>query len=146
MRINTNVGALNASRNIFVNNMATENSMRKVSSGLRISRAADDAAGLSIALGGGLRDSVGSYALHGGFGPIFATPAFGYASVYLIDIVVLFATLIALAPLVRTLLVHGDVDPQTIVRTAEAAFGAEGQTTGVEGEDGQAEWLKTAKL
>jgi flagellin len=49
MRINTNVGALNASKNIFVNNMAVENSMRKLSSGLRISRAADDAAGLSIA-------------------------------------------------------------------------------------------------
>ena len=49
MRINTNVGAINASRNIFVNNMAVENSMRKLSSGLKISRAADDAAGLSIA-------------------------------------------------------------------------------------------------
>lgn len=48
MRINTNVGALTASRNIFVNQMATEGSMRKLSSGLRISRAADDAAGLSI--------------------------------------------------------------------------------------------------
>ena len=49
MRINTNVGALTASRNAFVNNMATESSMRKLSSGLRISRAADDAAGLAIA-------------------------------------------------------------------------------------------------
>lgn len=49
MRINTNVGALTASKNAFVNNMATENSMRKLSSGLRISRAADDAAGLSVA-------------------------------------------------------------------------------------------------
>jgi flagellin len=49
MRINTNVGALTASRNAFVNTMATESSMRKLSSGLRISRAADDAAGLAIA-------------------------------------------------------------------------------------------------
>jgi len=49
MRINTNVGAINSSKNLFVNNMASENSMRKLSSGLRISRAADDAAGLSIA-------------------------------------------------------------------------------------------------
>ena len=49
MRINTNVGAITASKNLFVNNMASENSMRKLSSGLRISRAADDAAGLSIA-------------------------------------------------------------------------------------------------
>ena len=49
MRINTNVGALTASRNIFVNQMAGEGSMRKLSSGLRIARAADDAAGLAIA-------------------------------------------------------------------------------------------------
>ncbi len=49
MKINTNVGALGASRNLFLNNIATESSMRKLSSGLRISRAADDAAGLSIA-------------------------------------------------------------------------------------------------
>ena len=49
MRINTNVGALTAAKNVFLNNMATETSMRKLSSGLRISRAADDAAGLSIA-------------------------------------------------------------------------------------------------
>ncbi len=49
MRINTNVGALTASKNIFINNLAVETSMRKLSSGLKISRAADDAAGLSIA-------------------------------------------------------------------------------------------------
>ena len=59
------------------------------------------AAGLSIALGGGLRDSVGAYALKGGFGPVFAAPAFGYSVVYMIEIAVLFVTLIALAPLVR---------------------------------------------
>ena len=39
MRINTNVGALTASRNIFVNQMAGESSARKLSSGLRIARA-----------------------------------------------------------------------------------------------------------
>ncbi len=49
MRINTNVGALNSAKNAFINTMSTETSMRKLSSGLRISRAADDAAGLSIA-------------------------------------------------------------------------------------------------
>lgn len=59
------------------------------------------AAGLSIAVGGALRDSVGAYALQGGFGPVFAAPAFGYSVVYMIEIVVLFVTLIALAPLVR---------------------------------------------
>lgn len=62
------------------------------------------AAGLSIAIGGGLRDSIGAYALHGGFGPVFEAPAFGYAFVYLIEILVLFVTLIALAPLVRVTL------------------------------------------
>jgi BCD family chlorophyll transporter-like MFS transporter len=72
------------------------------------------AAGLSIAIGGGLRDTIGSFAIQGGFGPIFATPAFGYASVYLIEIVVLFATLIALAPLVRVTLFN----PQTKSNTA----------------------------
>lgn len=72
------------------------------------------AAGLSIALGGGLRDTIGSYAMHGGFGQIFASRAFGYASVYLIEIVVLFATLIALAPLVRVTLFN----PQTKSNTA----------------------------
>ncbi len=61
------------------------------------------AAGLAIAIGGALRDTVGSFALSGGFGDVFATPAFGYAFVYQLEIVVLFATLIALAPLVRVL-------------------------------------------
>lgn len=63
------------------------------------------AAGLSIALGGALRDSVGAYALQGGFGPLFVAPAFGYSTVYLIEIAVLFVTLLALAPLVRVILV-----------------------------------------
>jgi len=62
------------------------------------------AAGMSIAIGGGLRDSVGSYAMEGHFGPLFATKAFGYAFVYQIEILVLFITLIALAPLVKVTL------------------------------------------
>lgn len=61
------------------------------------------AAGLSIALGGALRDMVGGYAMSGGLGEALATPAFGYAFVYQIEIVVLFATLLALGPLVRVL-------------------------------------------
>ncbi len=62
------------------------------------------AAGLSIAIGGGLRDTVGSYAMEGHLGHLFATPTFGYAFVYQTEILVLFATLIALAPLVRVTL------------------------------------------
>lgn len=49
MRINTNVAALTATKNAFVNQMATQESMAKLSSGLRISRAADDSSGLAIA-------------------------------------------------------------------------------------------------
>ena len=49
MRINTNVSALNAFRNLSETNNAVAGSMQKLSSGFRINRAADDAAGLGIA-------------------------------------------------------------------------------------------------
>lgn len=49
MRINTNVSALNAYKNLSNTQMASNQSMAKLSSGFRITRAADDAAGLSIA-------------------------------------------------------------------------------------------------
>ena len=49
MRINTNVGALNAARNLFLVQREVESSMGKLSSGLRINKASDDAAGLAIA-------------------------------------------------------------------------------------------------
>jgi flagellin len=49
MRINTNVGALNASKNLFMVQREVDNSMSKLSSGLRINKAGDDAAGLAIA-------------------------------------------------------------------------------------------------
>ena len=61
------------------------------------------AAGLAIALGGALRDTVGGYAMAGRWGATFQTPAAGYAMVYQIEILVLFATMLALAPLVRVL-------------------------------------------
>lgn len=48
MVINHNLNALNAHRNSSLNTTATGKSMEKLSSGLRINRAADDAAGLSI--------------------------------------------------------------------------------------------------
>ena len=48
-RINTNVGALNAHANASANNRALNNSLEKLSSGLRINKAADDASGLAIA-------------------------------------------------------------------------------------------------
>jgi flagellin len=49
MRINTNVGALDAARNLFLVQRDVESSMGKLSSGLRINHASDDAAGLAIA-------------------------------------------------------------------------------------------------
>ena len=48
MIINHNLNALNAHRNIGINNTAAGKAMEKLSSGLRINRAGDDAAGLSI--------------------------------------------------------------------------------------------------
>ena len=48
MRINTNVMALNAQNKLTVNQGKVEKSIQKLSSGLRINSAADDAAGLAI--------------------------------------------------------------------------------------------------
>ena len=59
------------------------------------------AAGLGIASGGVLRDTVSSIAATGALGEVMATPSAGYATVYCIEIVLLFATLIAIGPLVR---------------------------------------------
>jgi flagellin len=49
MRINTNISAINAHRNLTMVNEALTKSTAKLSSGFRITRAADDAAGLGIA-------------------------------------------------------------------------------------------------
>ena len=46
--INTNIMALNAQRNLGVTNMKMGRALEQLSSGLRVNRAADDAAGLSI--------------------------------------------------------------------------------------------------
>lgn len=48
MIINHNIPAVNTHRNMQLNNTAASKNMEKLSSGLRINRAADDAAGLSI--------------------------------------------------------------------------------------------------
>ncbi len=48
-RINTNIGAMNAHRNATQNNVALDKSLERLSSGLRINTAADDASGLAIA-------------------------------------------------------------------------------------------------
>jgi flagellin len=51
LRINTNVPALNAGRILSRSSQALNQSLERLSSGLRINRAADDAAGLAIAEG-----------------------------------------------------------------------------------------------
>lgn len=48
MRINHNISALNTHRQLSVNSANTNKSIEKLSSGLRINRAGDDAAGLAI--------------------------------------------------------------------------------------------------
>ncbi len=48
MRIQHNISALNAHRNLTFNNAATSKNLEKLSSGFRINRAGDDAAGLAI--------------------------------------------------------------------------------------------------
>ena len=62
------------------------------------------AAGLAIAAGGMIKGSVGSLAAQGFFGASFTGPAIGYSFVYNVEILILFVTLIALGPLVRTTL------------------------------------------
>jgi flagellin len=51
IRINTNVSALNAQRHLYNASVDFNKSMEKLSSGLRINRASDDAAGLAISEG-----------------------------------------------------------------------------------------------
>src|SRR6187397_3682153 len=51
LRVNTNVEAFNAHRNLSQTSVGMSKSMEKLSSGLRINRAADDAAGLAISEG-----------------------------------------------------------------------------------------------
>ena len=60
------------------------------------------AAGLSIFIGGALRDVVNSAAMAGSFGPGMQNATTGYSVVYHLEIGLLFATLIAVGPLVRT--------------------------------------------
>ena len=60
------------------------------------------AAGLSIFIGGALRDVVNSAAMAGTFGPGMQNATTGYSVVYHFEIGLLFATLIAVGPLVRT--------------------------------------------
>jgi len=59
------------------------------------------AAGLAIATGGALRDVTTHLAVSGRLGPALTEPVTGYGAVYHLEILLLFAALIALGPLVR---------------------------------------------
>jgi len=58
-------------------------------------------AGVAVLLGGAIRDGVSSLATHGWLGEALTSPAIGYSFVYHIEIYLLFATLVAIGPLVR---------------------------------------------
>ena len=60
------------------------------------------AAGVAIAAGAALRDAVARLAVTGDLGPAVAQASAGYTVVYQLEIVLLFATLAAVGPLVRT--------------------------------------------
>jgi len=59
LQINTNIGAMNAYRHLSDTQNAMSSSLEKLSSGFRINRAADDAAGLSISEK--LRSQIGGF-------------------------------------------------------------------------------------
>ena len=59
------------------------------------------AAGTAVAAGGLIRDGVSILATNGVLGQAMDNPATGYSVVYHIEIALLFATLIAIGPLVR---------------------------------------------
>jgi BCD family chlorophyll transporter-like MFS transporter len=69
------------------------------------------AAGAAVALGGALRDVVGSLAQQGLLGPALTGPGTGYSFVYHLEIAFLFATLVAIGPLVRTNAAEGRSRP-----------------------------------
>jgi BCD family chlorophyll transporter-like MFS transporter len=59
-------------------------------------------AGLAIAAGGAIRDLVSTLATQGALGSALSSPATGYSFVYHLELYLLFATLIAIGPLVRS--------------------------------------------
>lgn len=57
------------------------------------------AAGLAIALSGAIKDVIARFGADGALGPVFTSQSSAYNSVYHIEILLLFATLVALGPL-----------------------------------------------
>jgi MFS transporter, BCD family, chlorophyll transporter len=59
------------------------------------------AAGVAVALGGVLRDVVAAAGASGRLGTAMTTPQSAYAAVYAVEVLLLLATLVAMAPLIR---------------------------------------------
>ena len=59
-------------------------------------------AGVAIAAGGAMRDAITSLAVRGALGPTLNSASTGYGTVYQLEILLLFATLVAIGPLVRS--------------------------------------------
>jgi len=78
------------------------------------------AAGISVALGGALRDVFSSLAQGGALGEAMQTPGAGYGIVYHFEVFLLFATLVVIGPLVRARATQGMRTPQS---PATARFG-----------------------
>jgi BCD family chlorophyll transporter-like MFS transporter len=72
------------------------------------------AAGGALALGGLVRDAVNGIAAGGALGETLATPATGYGAVYQIEILLLFATLVVLGPLVRSAVATDEAVPSRL--------------------------------
>jgi MFS transporter, BCD family, chlorophyll transporter len=79
-------------------------------------------AGIAIALGGALRDVVSHAATAGWLGEALQSPATGYATVYHVELALLFATLIVLGPLVRRGAIPQRTAPPTSPRFGLAEF------------------------
>ena len=58
--------------------------------------------GLGIAIGGAVRDGVSTLAIQGALGPGLIESQVGYSFVYHLEIALLFGTLVAIGPLVRS--------------------------------------------
>jgi BCD family chlorophyll transporter-like MFS transporter len=93
------VGTLTAAMNL-------DNGDSRVSNGLLLGAwgaVQATCAGIAVALGGALRDAVAALASHGALGPVMQGAGAGYGFVYSIEIGLMFATLVAIGPLVRHL-------------------------------------------
>lgn len=79
------------------------------------------AAGLAIAASGLVNDAGSALALSGALGDALISPATGYAIVYVVEIILLFATAVAIGPLVRFIKSPADA-PQEFTLVTSPSF------------------------